>query len=255
MGKQNRQEVIDGSQVEKPSFDIVEREYQDETEGYDLNFMYSDSLEELEDGVRKAEKLNNAVWFMQAIAIYRIFNDLLFVQSGLTKQEYEQQARSRLNMDRRRLSDMYQAGSFIYRYHSKMIEKGWTPEGQARKMTYADRALRRHGDPNVVIDHLINDSKEEFAEFAKGEQNATRTQDLQPRDDITMRKDTVYIGGVPAVTLSDELPKDEKTAAWTYIKKLFSAIRDGYYPEIVPCYDSSEGKRIQNLLKKDRQQR
>lgn len=250
-----RTEVLDGTVQTSQNYELVEQTYYDEQEEYDTHFMYSDSLEELEEGIKKAEKITTVAWFMTSIAVFRIFNDLLFTQSGLTKKEYEKQARQRLGLDRRRLSDAYQSGSFLTRYHGKLLEKGWTPEGQQRKLAYADRALRRHKNVDNVITHLVEDTKEQFEEYAKGPENATKAFDLNPRDDVEIGRNKITIQGIDAVTVSNDLPKDEKTMAWTHVKKLFQAIRDGYYPEILYCYDAGEGKRMQNALKKDRQSR
>jgi hypothetical protein len=221
---------------------------------YSLDFIHEDKLEVLEDGVRRAEKVVSVCWYIQAVAVFRIFNDLLFQQSGLTKKKYMTQSGKRLHMDRRRMSEAYQAGGFLLKNQAKLVEAGWRPEGQQRKVAYADRALRRHKDADKVIQHLIKDSKDQFEVFALGPRRDDDG-DMTARKGVELRRNSLYIDDKEAIGVNPDLPEKDKNLLWGLVKEIGRALQVGYLPEVLLCYDVEEARHMQNLLRKERQKR
>ena len=235
--------------------DLPQKRIKIETpELFSLDFIYENDLETLEEGVRRVEKVSSACWYLQAAAVFRIFNDLLFAQSGLDKRRYVSQSEKRLGMDRRRVSDHYNAGSFLVKYQAKLAEVGWKPEGQQRKIAYAPRALRRHKDVDKVIKHLMHDSKEQFETFTLGPQTNTED-DVTPRDDIQIKNYSIYVGNIEAIAVNKNLDDEDRALFWSIVKQVAKALQEGYYPEILACYDSSEARIMQNALKRERQKK
>ena len=62
-----------------------------------------------------------------------------------------------------------------------------------------------------------------------------------------------YIGKVEAVKVSAKVPEQDRIRLEKYVTQIFDAIRKGYEPAIIQCYDEKEAKVMNKLRDKYRQ--
>lgn len=222
------------------------------------DLFYSDNLEKVEAGIRRLNDLSNKSWILSAILLYTlIYNSSLYQQSGLTWNEYSKHARERLGLDPRDITEQLSAARFFIRHHAAMERYGWTPKEANRKLARAELALELCGDIDEVLRHLADDSWLAFKEWY----SSYKSRDGLPkpteysRDDIDIRDRRVYIRGVEAVRVSDEIPEQDRERIEGYIAQVFSAMRMGCEPAIVPVYDEAEARALIRLRDRYRREK
>lgn len=214
------------------------------------------SLETVETSIVQLNEYSEKCWLLSALLLYTlVYDKAMYTQSGLTWQEYTATAKKRLNMDNNEIAEQLGGARFFIKYHKDLLKQGWSPAGSSRKMARAEYALELVGNEKEVIKHIINDSWREF--------NAWYTSyKLQPalpvpteykRNDIKItKKDGVTIKGIKAITISDEIPEQDRIRLEKYITQIAEALKDGYEPAIVPVYDTKEANNLFRLRDKYR---
>ena len=222
------------------------------------DLFYTENLEELESGIREMNEFSSKCWLLSAILLFAlIYNKNLYLQSGLTWAEYASDARKRLNMEKRDISDQLSAARFFVKYHKALERKGFNPVGTSKKLSRAELALELSGSVEDTLNHLVNDSLREFTDWYQ----SYKYKKVLPepteykREDIDIKGSKFYIKGVEAVNISDDIPEQDKECLEKYIGKIFEAIKLGYVPAIVQCYDDKEARNLVNLRDKYRQKK
>ena len=222
------------------------------------DLFYIDNLETVENGIRKLNDMSNKSWIVSSILLYTlIYNKNLYAQSNLKWPEYSKQARERLGIDPRDISEQLSAARFYIQYHDAMVRYGWTPNEANRKLARAELALELSGNIDDVLEHLANDSWTEFKDWYqsfKGGSVLPQPTEYK-RDDIDIQGSKVYIRGKQAVTISDDIPEQDKERIQKYIGQIFEAMKLGYEPAIVPVYDEKEARVLTKLRDKYRQKK
>jgi len=227
---------------------------------YDIyNFLNVESLEAVEEGIRKLNDASNSAWLLSSLLLYQcVYDKKLFSQSGIDDwEDYVFNAKKRLGMSRLQVSRHLTAAKFFIEYNDKLMEKGYKPR-VFQSLAFAYNAIKATGDVDAVIDHMINDSAHEFEDWFRSFKEVKKLDAPQSdliRDDIMVTEDSVYIAGQSLFEVGDDIPEDEKKKFMTLISQVYAAVKDGYEPAIIPVYDENEAKTLVKLRDKDRQSR
>ena len=256
-GKGRTNRIIDASmdevQVAKESaIALVQGSFVQQT-AEDL--FYTDNLEKVEHGLKSLNEFSSKAWLLSAIVLYTIiYNNELYAQSGLTWEEYSKQARERIGIEPRDISEQLSASRFFIKNHAELERQGFDCSGNHRKLARAELATELSGDVHAVIKHIVNDTFPEFKEWY----SSFKVKEIQApsdikRPDIEVKGKKVYIQGIEAVRVSEKIPPNDKERIEKYIGQIFDAMRKGLEPAIVQCYDEKEARVLTKLRDKYRQ--
>ena len=250
--------VIDASIDEVESAKISAVSLLKENKGLDvMDLFYNDDLDFIENGIKNLNDYSNKSWLLSSILMYTlVYNKGLYAQSGLSWIEYQAQSRERLGIDSRDISEQLSAARFFITNHDELIRQGYDFGSSNRKLARAELATELCGDVHETIRHLCNDKWLDFKDWYSSFKTKTIEAPTEyKRKDIDIQGNKVYIKGVEAVKVSDKIPKQDKERIEKYIGQIFEAIRKGYEPAIVDCYDEREARNLFNLRDKYRQKR
>lgn len=139
------------------------------SQGYVPNIqdlLYSEKLDDVENGIRKLNQMSNQCWLLSAITTYAlIYNQNMYTQSGLSWTDYLANSKKRLGIDKRDLSYQLSSARFFIKYREKLFAKGWNIENSMAKLRKAELALELSGDIDTTIDHIVNDTWQKFKEW------------------------------------------------------------------------------------------
>lgn len=219
------------------------------------DLFYTDNLEEVERGLKGLNDFSNKAWLLSSIILYTIiYNNELYAQSGLTWEEYSKQARERIGIEQRDISEQLSSARFYIKHHAELERQGFDCSGSPRKLARAELATELSGDVHAVIKHLVNDTWVEFKEwYSSFKEKAIEAPSDIKRPDIDIKGKKVYIQGIEAVKISEKIPPNDKERIEKYIGQIFDAMRKGLEPAIVQCYDEKEAKLLPKLRDKYRQ--
>lgn len=198
----------------------------------------SSNIEEIENNIKKLNSYSNRCWLLSALLLYNlVYDEELYKQTGLTWQGYIRDAKKRLNLDRREISQALSSARFFIKHHNELIKKGWNPDKATRKLSKCELALELSGDLDAVIDHLINDTTLEFQNWYSNFKIITPNNPSLPmpssRDDIEINDKSIKINGVSAFSISDNISNEDKTLIENCFVQIFQAIKNGYTPQII----------------------
>lgn len=222
-----------------------------------LDLFYTDNLEEIENGLKNLNNMSSKSWILSSLILYTvIYNESLYQQSGLTWNDYLRESRERIGIDQRDVSEQLSAARFFIKYNKLLLSKGFDFVGANRKLARAELALELSGDISLVIEHICNDSWREFQSWYQSFKVVSLPSPTEyKRDDIVIDNNKVYINKIEAITISTELPQDERDKITNYVTQIFEAIQSGYEPAIIPVYDSKEAKNLLRLRDNYRQKK
>lgn len=221
----------------------------------DVFFM--ENLEQVESNIKKLNEYSDKCWLLSSILLYSLVYDKeMFAQSGLSWTEYVADSKKRLGLSKDDISRQLSGARFFINHHQALVRAGWTPIGSAYKLASAELALTLSGSLDDTLYHLVHDSFKSFREWY------TSFKVLPPietvvdvRPDILIEKDGIKVNGVNAVTISDQLPEKDRIQLEGYLEQIYSALKRGDVPAIVPVYDEKEAKHLLTLRDKYRQKK
>ena len=220
-----------------------------------LDLFYNDNLEYIENGIKNLNEYSNKSWLLSSILVYTlVYNKGLYSQSGLSWVEYQAESRKRLGIEKRDVSEQLSAARFFIMNHKELIRKKFDPTGNNRKLARAELATELCGDVHLTIEHLCKDTWSDFNEWYSSfkDKKALPTTDNK-RDDIAIKNSKFYINKVEAVKVSDKIPESDKVRIEKYLNQIFDAMKRGFEPAIVECYDNKEARVMTKLRDKYRQ--
>ena len=219
------------------------------------DLFYTDSLEEVERGLKSLNEFSSKAWLLSSIILYSIiYNNELYTQSGLAWDEYSKQARERIGLDQRDISEQLSSARFYIKHYQELQRQGYDASGSSRKLARAELATELSGDVHAVIKHLVKDSFPEFKEwYSSFKVKAIKAPNDIARPDIEVKGKKVYIQGIEAIKISERIPSNDKDRLEKYITQIFDAMRKGLEPAIVECYDDKEARVLTKLRDKYRQ--
>jgi len=230
---------------------------QDNLHTTELELFYTDNLPEIETGIKKLNDFSSKSWLLSSLLLYSLIYDKeLYRQSGLDWAEYASQSRQRLGLEQRDISDQLSTARFFIKYHKALERKHFNPAGCNSKLAKAELAVELSGSAEDTINHLINDTYQDFKDWYQSFKPQKRLlySDYK-RDDIEYTDSHFKIGGVEAVKISEEIPEADRIRLQRCMKTIFEAFANGYEPAVIPVYDNKEAKRLIHLRDKDRQNR
>ena len=220
------------------------------------DLFFTDNLVEIETGIKRLNEFSNRSWILSGIILYSLIYDKgLYTQSGLSWEQYQTDAKRRIGLDIRDITEQLSAARFFIQNHAELERKGFNPSGNNRKLARAESATKLCGDVHLTIEHLCNDTWKEFNEWYSSYKPKKALPVEIKNDEIDFKDSKIYIKGKPAVTFSKDVPDEYKQRLEKYMNQIVDAIRQGYEPAIVPVYDEREGRNLVNLRDKYRQKK
>lgn len=164
MQKQDAEKVLFKSENDKASGEEFVRIHVPmiNDPSYDVTFLSSNKLVDLENGVTVARKVGDFCWYAIACSIAKIIDGGMYLQAGLTQTEYKEKTQERLGIDFRRFSEYLQAGRFLIDHGQRLVNMGWRPEGMQNKIMLANSAKKVIKNESKLLDHIMNDSLDSF---------------------------------------------------------------------------------------------
>lgn len=227
----------------------------DSTDINALDLFYEENLEEIETGIRKLNDYSNKSWLLSSILLYTlIYSKDLYLQSGLGWADYSKQARERLGLDPRDITEQLSAARFFIKNHAELERAGFNPAGNNRKLARAELATDLCGNSSETVKHLINDTWQDFHDwYSSFKIKKALPVNENARTDLKFEKNKFIINGIEAVKISESIPESDRSRLTEYMKEIFEAIQQGYEPAIVPVYDKKEAAILPRLRDKYRQ--
>lgn len=221
-----------------------------------LDLFYSDNLEEIESGIKQLNEYSSKCWILSAIALYTlIYDKAIYSQSGLDWQSYQKQAKERLGLDPRDVSEQLSGARFFIANRVKLINAGWTTSVPNQSLARGIMATELSGSVDETIHHMINDTQKGFREWYQSFKQLPSGEQEDKRPDIVIEKTGIKINGINAVTISKELPESDREQLEYYLEQIYTALKHGDIPAIVPVYDDNEAKILVRLRDKNRQKK
>ena len=214
----------------------------DGTNGNVMELFTSKNLADVETGIKEFPNFSQKGWLLSSILLYTIVYDKnLYSQSGLDWRTYTEEARARLGINQRDISEMLSAARFFIQYHKLLIEKKWNPTMGLRKLSRCELALKLCDDLNLTVAHLVNDTWEEFKQWYSGYKSSDKKKE---RKEVKVTKGKFLIDGKEAVKVSSELGIKDRKFLGRCIKHIFNAISSGKEVEIVTDEEELENLRL-----------
>lgn len=220
-----------------------------------LSLFYTEDLHEIEAGIKKLNDFSNKSWLLSSILLYTlIYNKNLYLQSGLGWADYSKQARERLGLDPRDITEQLSAARFFILNHEELERAGFNPVGNNRKLARAELATDLCGNVHETIRHLVSDTWQEYNDWYSSFKSKKKLlENDKVRSDIKVENNKFYINGIEAVKISDSISENDKEKLNDYVKQIFETIQQGYEIAIVPVYDKKEASILPRLRDKYRQ--
>ena len=220
-----------------------------------IDLFYSEDLKYIENGIKNLNDFSSKSWLLSAILIYTLIYDKgLFAKTGLSWYEYSKQARERLGLDEREISEQLSSARFFIRHHKELERQGFHPLGNYNKLCHAELAEKLSGDVHAVIKHIVNDTWSDFKLwYSSFKEKKALPVNENYRDDIVVKNSRFYINKVEAVKVSDKIPKADKAQIEKYLAQIFEIMKNGDVPAIVSTYNEKEARILPRLRDKYRQ--
>lgn len=255
MGRNDKISTIDA--VTEDLFEVrqtaIELAGKPEVDIDDVFFMKN--LDEVETNIRKLNEYSDKCWLLSSILLYTLVYDKeMYTQSGLTWQEYIADSKKRISLSKVDISRQLSSARFFISHHNELKRAGWSPVGSARNLACAQLSLELSGDIDAVIQHLVRDTVQEFKDWYTSFKVLPVVDDVvDKRPDIVIEKTGIKVNGENAVIISDKLPESDRLQLEGYLEKIYSALKRGEVPAIVPVYDEVEARTLVRLRDKNRQ--
>lgn len=250
-------ENYDADEVEQAKMAVVELT-KETSPNNALDLFYSENLEEIETGIKQLNEYSSKCWILSAIALYTlVYDKSIYSQSGLDWQTYQKQAKERLGLDPREVSEQLSGARFFIANRVKLINAGWTTSVPNQSLARGIMATELSGSVDETIDMMVHSTVREFRDWYQSfkllPQEPAPVIDKRP--DVKIVNHVVKINNVQAITISDEIPEQDRVKLQEYIEKIYEALKRGDVPAIVPVYDESEARTLVRLRDKNRQKK
>lgn len=227
--------------------DLVVYEVPELDADVEVDFIDSDDLEKIEDGIRSVGEVSDFLALVQGIAIVRIEREGLWRQAGFESlHEYRISQNERLGLPRQTISVRRKMGEG-YIDNRKLLSRVKL-KGNLTKLALLSDALRAHEDPREVLAHFKADTFRDFRDWVYPQLPPPEL----PEVEFRIRGDSVFLDGVEALTFGEELPADRRSLIADQLRAAARAWAGSCLAHVVPCYDEGEARAVDNFLKKHR---
>ena len=153
------------------------------------------------------------------------------------------------------MSEQLSGARFFIANRVKLINAGWTTSVPNQSLARGIMATELSGSVDETIQHMINDTQKGFREWYQSFKQLPSDEQEDKRPDIVIEKTGIKINGINAVTISKELPESDREQLEYYLEQIYTALKYGDIPAIVPVYDDNEAKTLVRLRDKNRQKK
>lgn len=224
---------------------------------YNLDFLYSNDLEEIEEGIKETFQGVNFASLGICLAFAKIDREALYLQAGHKSYlQYLDQAEDRFNMSRQAMSDYKRIGETYLDHKADLQLSGFKEEGHLHKLRYLERALELH-KPEEVFRRIANDSLRGFIEYATGgsSERSDRKPGLQYIPEIRITAKRIVVDGKNILNFSRDLDERIKEELIDYLKQIYEVRATGNHPYILNVYDEQEARAVERFLSRRRARR
>ena len=204
------------------------------SDGTDLNvaeLFYSHNLAEVEGHIKRLSEFSSKSWLLSAILLFMlVYSDELYKQSGLDWNSYMADARARLGLDQRDVTQMLSAARFFILYHSKLEDAGWTPANNCIKLARAELALSLCDDIDLTIEHLMNDTWDGFKKWYSSYKQ--KKQPALEENKFYTRKGKFFYDDTEVVQISMSIPPKERAMIRNCMTQVFTLLKQGKIPSV-----------------------
>jgi len=214
-----------------------------EIEGLSSNFLESMNIDEIEEGIKRADVGASFLILVQGIGIVKIEREGLWGQAGYKSlQDYRVDQNKRLNLSRAGVSIRRRIGET---WLDVKAVRSIPIEGNVSKLRIFHQAMKRHELPEI-LKHYKDDSFIEFENFALGGGYEEIT---YPEVSIRFAKGEFSVNGKPVLKIEDT---EESEFVGEVLKRAYKAREGGRYPHVVSVYGEGEARAVDGFLKKFR---
>ena len=229
--------------------DVFER-YAPEAEDIGLDYLHSDSIEEIEAGIRETVKGVEIAILTAGLALAKIFKNGLYINAGFQFfKDYLEHAESRLRMPKQTASNYIQIAEAWIKYHELLKKHRFRLNGNITKLRILPIAIERHGED--VLKEINDLSYREFRRRFAG----SESERFEPMTVSNFRVSggKIAVNGVQVAELSPEIDPSTRKEISGYFRRVFDIKARGNTPLVVDLYDENEARVIERLIKKHRQ--
>jgi len=222
---------------------------------YSLDFINSDSLNDVEEGIRETARGIDTANLAVALAIARIDREALYAQAGYKSyQQYLKEAENRINLPASTISEYKKIGETYTQYRSHLQKIGFEEKGNLHKLRFLEKALETH-NKKEVFDRLKNDTFRNFKAFAINHNTFERSKEnlepaYQPQIEISAKR--IKIDGKNILKLDPDLEETTREEIGDYLREVYRIRAAGNKPLVVEVYDDGEIRAVSNFLKRHR---
>jgi hypothetical protein len=254
------QETIKNTFDEGMALDKYERKYLKYLDNFKTNKMAVEvfeafrtkDLSTIEDTLKNLARTTNIHLYLIGIGCLIIEREGLYKAAGSTS--YLEYAQKRLfpelNISDATLSDAKIIMETYIDNYKILSKSGFKLEGNAHKLKYLTQALANH-DEEEVLNRLNNDSFRGFSDWAR-RSNVARLPEPEPKVDIEIKGNRVFVNGKNILNFPRGLPKKTKDWISADLAKTFAIREGGGEPYITETYGRGEQIAIENFKKKYR---
>ena len=232
-----KMEVIDGS----AGTDLVQYEIPDLQDDLELDFIDSDNLEELEEGIQKIGLASDLLALVQGVAILKVENHGLWRQAGFDNLRAYRIAQSdRLKIPRSTLSTR------------RGIAQAWLDNrkalgnvdlsGHVQKLVFLPEAIENYGR-REAISHFKNDTFREFKAWVRPREE----EEVLPDVDIQVHEDKIVLEGKGILEFSAKVPAKEREFVADVLRAAYRERKGNLHPYVIGLYEASQGKILERL--------
>lgn len=213
-----------------------------------LDFVDSEDLETIEQGIQKIEHATDILALAQGIAIVKIESEGLWRQGGYeTLQGYREAQNERLGLSRGAISQRRRIAE-AWLANRKLLAKVEL-DGNISKLAYFQKAIELRENKREVLEHFKKDTFREFVEYANP--SYPRGSEL-PEVEAAIRDGKLIIDGDPIMEVYEDVDADEKEFVIQVLRAAYKARKANCIAQVLPVYDAGEARAVENFLKKHR---
>ena len=230
--------------------DLFERYAPSAVDDIHLDYLRSDTIEEIEAGIRETVKGVEVAILTAGLALAKITKNGLYIEAGFKSlSDYLEHAESRLRMPKQTASDYIKIADAWIEYYDILKKHQFRLEGNITKLRILPLVIERYGEDALKE---INDmSYREFRRrFTVSETVFSKPMSVS---EFRVSGGRIQVNGVQVAELSPDIDSGTRKELSRYFKKVFDIKSRGNTPLVVDVYDEKEARAIDRLIKKYRQ--
>ena len=216
----------------------------------DTDFITSDDLVELEQGIKGIGRAADVLALAQGVAIVKIESEGLWLQAGFPNlRSYRIAQTERLDMPHGTITLRRRTAETWLKYRKQLSKVSLT--GKVSSLAHFEEGVGRHGFKET----LEAFKKMNYREFQAWAAPRELEDDSLVPVEMSIRKRDLVIDGMTIATFAEGIPEAEKEFLASFLRDGYTARKGNYLPHVVPVYDKGEARAVDTFLKKFRAQK